>query len=554
MGDGDPERRLELALITARIAGERREAADLADNLAEASRLLDLLLGDILRLHHRRGIRERYVTRIEGLLPELPSAGPADRALLPIVVVRSNALGDWLSILDWADAVRVDPRVKPSDKASVEAAISALRNFGAPHLFGYREKYDDAWSPMNGGSSWDHLSTLAVRIEAAGLDQPISNAKLEPAAERCRCRLREGHCLMALTYGGQSAIFWCLVDDSYLNAQLPLKTLASWHAATLAHASDELDRTEFDVRIGAVLDEMWLATESLLNSVADAGARSIRFIQDFGDSLPLTALAMRHAVLAARMAAGEFHVRIVAALRDVHETALVNPSVVAVTDATEDLLLPGFEGRAFASAVEASELRQVDAADESDPQGLIGHADVVLISTHSSSLRFYTDPYFASMGASEGRHLIGVENLQMFAPDLRASLVLLNACHSGSGSARNFQHPFRTSDLVTYPALFTLNRRATISGGAWKTSDTVAYLHTQMVANALRAGHAPSYAIGVSIGRLPLLTRSQAVEMLAGIPDQTVREAAVARLAGAPERGLFSRPYVSGGIAVHGLL
>jgi tetratricopeptide (TPR) repeat protein len=552
--DCDPERHLELALVTARIASERQETGVLADNLAEASHFLDLVLGNILRLHHRRGIRKRYVARIEGLLRGLPSVGPVDQALLPIAAIRSNALGDWLSILDWADTVGVDARVDPSDRAEVASTISALRNFGAPHLYGHREKYDDAWSVMDGGSAWDKLSSLAARIEATGLNQPISNAMLKPVMKRCRRRLEEGHCLMALSYAGHSAILWSFIGDRYSNAHLPLDTLKKWKVAVLAHASAEIDRTEFDGQIVEILDEIWPEVMPLLNSVADAGVRSIRFIQDFGDSLPLTAITMRHKVLAARMAAGEFHVRIVPALHNSHEESLSNPSVVAITDVTEDLLLPDFEGCALASVVEASDFRHVDAADKADLPDLLGHADILLISTHASPLQIYTDPFFARMGAPEGRHLIGVEALQMFGPDLRASLVLLNACHSGTGSARNFHHRFRTSDLVTYPALLTLNRRATISAGAWKTSDTVAYLHTWMVADALRAGHTVPYAIGVAIGCLPQLTRSLAIEMLDGIPDPSVREAAVARLAGAPEYGLFNQPYVSGGIAVHGLL
>lgn len=553
-GDCDPEHRLELALVTARIAGERHQTCDLIENIVDACHLLDYVLQDTLRLHHRRGIRERYVPRIEGLLRALPRTGPADQILLPIATVRSNSLGDWLSILSWADTVRADARVGPSDKAAIAAAISALRDFGAPHLFGYREKYDDAWSPMNRGCAWDNLSSLAAQIELEDLELPISTANLDLVVDRCRRRLHEGHCLMALTYSGHSAILWCLIGERYLCAHLPLGMLRDWKIAVLAHAGNEISREAFDGRIIALLDEAWAAVEPLLDAVSNASAQSIRFIQDFSDSLPLTALVMRHGVLAERMAEGEFHVRIVPALYDSDERELSSPSVLAVTDATEDLLLSNFEGRMFANAVEAAALSEVDAANESELQRLLGQADIVVISTHSSPLHIYTDPYFARMGAPSGGHLIGVETLQMFAPDLTASLVLLNTCHSGSGSARNFQHRFRTSDLVTYPALLTLNRRATISAGAWRTSDTVAFLHTRMVADALRAGHKPSYAIGVAIGRLPRLTKSQAIEMLSAIPDLAVRSAAVERLARAPERGLFSQPYVSGGIAVHGLL
>jgi hypothetical protein len=70
----------------------------------------------------------------------------------------------------------------------------------------------------------------------------------------------------------------------------------------------------------------------------------------------------------------------------------------------------------------------------------------------------------------------------------------------------------------------------------------------------LGKGLPPSVAMSRAIARLPRLTRTQALVMLARVASEPDRAAAEERLGAAPDLGLFSEPYVSGGYAVHGLL
>jgi tetratricopeptide (TPR) repeat protein len=552
--DNDPERRLEFALIAARIAAERESGADLARLLNDAARHLDYALKDILRLHHRRGVRERFVPRIEGLLGAIPAEGSSEDILSSIISIRANALGDWLSILDWSVAIETNEVGGDDDRKAISSCLLRLRSFGAPHLFGYREKYDDAWNPMPGGNLWDELSAIAAPLERAGVPLPTSSMNLDAKLNLCRARLDEGHAIVAFTHVEEDVILWCLMRERYRSARIPRESFQNWRRAVLGHAAAAIDRTAFDREIRDLFDAIWAVAEPIFNDIADQELSSIRYLQDFSDSLPITGLALRHPKLAERMAKGDFQVRIVPALYAGAEAPLNHPSIVSIVSEADALLLSSCEAPCFAHAIAEASFEALSADPENAQSPAMRDADVILVSTHSSPLAFYTDAYFAKMGSPDGRHPISVERLQRFAPDMNAALVLLNACHSGAGVARNFQQIFRTSDLVTFPALFTLNRRAIVSAGAWKMSDTVSFLHSQLVADALAEGHLPAAALASSIARLPRMSRDEAITYLDRIENVSVRKQSAERLANAPLQGLFSAPYVSGGLAVHGLL
>jgi tetratricopeptide (TPR) repeat protein len=480
-----PETDLEIELVSARVSASDEDPASIGTHLSAASEHLDAMLAGVLRLHHRRGLRERYVPRIEAMMRPMPDEGSALDVLKALTTVRSNALGDWLGMLDWAQQVSCSSHVREKDKADLAAGMQKVRNFGAPHLFGFREKYDDAWQPWNSGSGWDDLSSVVAALTARGVQPPWPRTGLARLWAACEARLGEGHCLMAVTYAGEDPLLWSLIGDRYRKVPLPGPTLVSWEVARYRHALGEISRATFAAETRTMVNRLSRDIGFLLDAVADARCRSIRLFQDFADSFPITAVVLQHPRLAQAMAEGTFEVRIVEALHPSKEYGpLATPSVLAITDRNDDLLLARHEGAALAAAARASAFRVLDAGEDGDLPNLLRCVDVLLVSTHSSRLDFYTDPYFARMGTGGAGHLVGVEALQQSAPDLDLSAVVLNACHSGSGSARNFQKSFRTADAVSFPALFVLNGQAIVSATGWRTSDTVGYLHAYLVGEA----------------------------------------------------------------------
>ncbi|MDO8842711.1 MAG: CHAT domain-containing protein [Methylicorpusculum sp.] len=552
--EDQPECALELALSAAKLAGAKANTPMLIQWLQVASKRLDHLLADVLRLHHRRGLRERYIVRLERLLRSLPANGTVTDALLPVVATRGNAMGDWLAILSWAAQLRQESNFPPALTSELDNILHRIRNLGAPHLYGFWEKYDDPWSGGDFGYEWDKLSQLCARIKALGLSLPLDKANSLNQAALCQTRLNQGHCLMVTTYAGDDALLWCFIGDRYQRVAIPLQPLMHWHQAQFEYANGSRNRRAFTVAI----EELTQALSSLLDPVfvdiASAGCASIRYIEDSLRDLPLMLFALRNDELSARMAAGDFQVRLVPAMVESLRDNSTLSGVTSIIDYHEDLLLAPYEGHAFTRAAGLPLPASLPADSSGNLTSLISEHDVLIVSTHGHSLEFFTDAYFAKLGSPDGSHLINVSSLQEAAPDLPIRLAILNTCYSGSRSSRNYQKTFRTSDAVAIPNLFLLNRRAVALASTWKISDTASFIVAHLIGEGLKHGHEPSAAVARAITRLRSMTSSETIAILTYNLPESVQAKAILRVNGAPEQGMFSHPYFTAGLAIHGLL
>lgn len=549
-GTGDPEALLELELVAAKICAECGDTGAVATALAAAARAFDETLRDVLRFHHRRGLRERYLPRFDNLMAAMPEEGPAGEALEALVACRGNALGDWLALLDWSR--KTVPLVQAGEAVALEQALEGLRGEGVPHLFGFLEKYDDVWGPRNPvGHQWDRLSQIIATLD--GRSGPaLGQAGQAAMIDAVRGRLAEGHCVMAITHAGEP-LLWAFHGDRYRRTALPADTRSDWQAALLRFSQGQTGRQDFAAALDGWLDVVFPLLGPVLDDLAAGGVRSIRYLQDFGPSPPMTALAMRHPGLLERMRQGQFEVRLIAALVLSAEHPQISGCVAAIVDRDGELLLPRHEAAAFAEAAGLSLPVVIDTGATGELPELIGDAQVLLVSTHGTPIGSYTDPYFASIGG-EAPHPVSISRLQAHGDRLNLRLVLLNACYSGAGSARNFQQRFRTADAVSFPAWSLLNGRAIACASAWRTSDTAQYLFSRFTGDGLGAGLPPSGALTSAMARLHLATRDEAIAALSAIADSAERATATGRLANAPQHGAFSHPYLGGAMAIHSLL
>lgn len=542
---------IELELVSAKLSLERRDFESAISFLGAAAQRLDDGLVDVFRLHHRRGLREQYIERFEGIFRALPPRGSAASILPIIAAIRGNSLGDWLVLLEWAD-IAVIQGASAEEQSSIKDIIGRLRRFGAPHLFGYHEKYDDAWQPMNHGSAWDDLSKVAHRLVNRGVQGPFSGATLFQTVARIKGRLSSRHALATLTYAGEGAMLWILFGEQYVRVQLPSASLSKWKQAQTKFSVDELNRTAYAQELQILLDVFRPLLQSAFSELAAFSPLSVLFICDFDNSLPFIPLVLENEELANEISASRCEIRIVPALvLSQEDYEFVPQRIVAIEESSDDLLLPKHEGEVIASTAGMKLERVATAKQDKSLKEIIGTAEALIVSTHGQPLGIFTDAIFAGMNNG---HVINVATLQEEASELSLRLVILNACHSGTASGRNFQKSFRTSDAVTFPSLFLLNRQAVVSASLWRVSDTVSYIYAALIGASLERGVRPALAISSSIATIRRLTKSQAIALLEKISDPETRQSAIQRLASAPEVGLFSNPYIYGALALFGLL
>lgn len=573
-----PEVRLELELVEARVMSEAADSPAMLATLSNAVTCLDELLASLNRLHYRRGVRERYVPRFELLLRSLPDQGPVDALLAPIAAVHGGLLADWMAVLDWGAAIASDSSLPIPAKSSVLGLLRKIAQQGAPFLFGFREKYDDPWEalplvqhrrlaaqPASVNDDvrettlpllphWDRFGELAAQLVSAGAPPPFAMAAATAQAELLRSRLAEGYCITAHTFADGAAL-WVLIGHSYRRFKLDFDELTTFVATRTRYEVGEVDRNAFAAALRNVRDRLLSELIPVFDDLVASGSPGILHLQDSLNAIPMTMLAAEHNGLCEAMRAGKFEVRVVPALYPKSaEGPLQRPHIAAIRDDADDLLLARREAQVASSLMEGSRLT-IFKPDEID--GLLDdmtEADLLVVSTHGTAISRYTDPFFGSLGVKPGDHSISVNSIQSAFPWLPYRLAVLNACHAGSGSARNYQHQFRTHDVASYPALLLLNRHSVVGAAAWRTSDTASYVHIALTAKGLAEGLTPARALSRATARLRNLSKAETIDLLSLVPDLDVSAKAVQRIAAASATGMFSEPYLYSGFEIYGLV
>lgn len=359
---------------------------------------------------------------------------------------------------------------------------------------------------------------------------------------------------MVVTYAGETALLWYFIGDQYKRISIPLVSMKEWYEAQLDYAQQSMSRSGFIIALRKLISSLAPSLDTAFSDIAGAGCKSVRFIEDCFNDIPLVEFALRNSELCARMAEGEFEIRMVPAIIEPIEVEGPPLTTAAIVDHKDDLLLAPYESTAFTQAAGLAPAVLMKSDGHADLDDLMGKFDALIVSTHGHSLKFFTDAYFAHLGGPEHPHPIGVAAMQIAAPNLQLRLALINTCFSGTRSSRNFQKSFRTSDSVALPNLFLLNRKAVALAGSWKISDTACFTLTHLVGEGLKLGLEPSNAVARAIAKVRMSTRISVASILKNSLPESIHVEALKRISGAPEVSIFSSPYVTAGFTIHGLL
>lgn len=548
------EHRLELELIQARIDAEAGSLDTVPDRLVAACRLFDGQLSDRLRLHHRRGLRARYIHRFEGLLAVLPREGEVDPVLPILATIYGNLVGDWLAMLDWAEARQDDASLSSEDRTALAQAMQAVRAYGAPFLVGLQEKYDDPWSPAPLGRPWDRLGALIDTLVKNGVERPFARIGIDQSLALLKRRLAEGFCLCFPTFANDPGGFWVLHGGRYRRLDLDLKGMIEWRVARRRFEFGKSSRADFKEALDILLMQTTPVQDAL--AVLPEACPGVLLFQDYSDLLPLNAIALSHDALRGRVAAGDFAVKTIPALyAGAPEEAVQVETLTGVTEKNDGLRMTDAEIMAAAATLGTGDVRRIASDDADGLLDALAVSEMLIVSTHGVSVGRFTDPFFASLSNDETTHVINVDAIQRDFPDLGYKIVALNACHAGAAIARNYEQSFRTHDASGYPALLLLNRKSIVCAPSWTVDDVASFLQTVLMANGLAEGLKPALAFNRAIARLWDLTQTEAIALLASA-DQTLEVQAeienLSRGPGSTQR--FAHPFFCGGQTVYSLM
>lgn len=508
--DVDPELPLETELIAAKNAVVKGDMVEAVSCLNRAVKSLDAGVGLVEKLHYRRGLRERYVPRIEQLLASLAATGRAADVIPIIAATRANRMSDWLHFLEWARTLTA--KLSPEEKEELDRLVDHLAQYGSPHLFGYVEKYDDPMSAVHTPDPWRNIAEYADKASARhGVSRPFQDATSERSAETIIQRLSEGYAVLVNMVAANHKML-LLIGDRYVLCDLPQAETRTYFEALLRHRQEPHQAQALGLAVGAYQTALLRSLEPVLGELAVESCKGVIFIPDGSNLTPINLAMVGDPKIRARMAAGEFEVRTCIALYPAKRQAVTPESCLGIIESDSGLLYDRTDVEGFFKGVGATgtllENPEWNVFAES-----MASTDALVLSHHGVSVGLFRDPFFADMAGPDRKSAMSLMRLQGAAFRWPHRLAVLGTCHSGGLVNRNYQTRFSSHDLMGFPSMFLLNGRSEVLAASWAILDRFNLLFTTLFAPSLQKAH-PSLAASTALARLFELPKEELSDLV----------------------------------------
>jgi tetratricopeptide (TPR) repeat protein len=464
--DFDNDFLLEIELINARNNVFLSDSDGLKRCLFSFIQKMDITLAHTFKLHYRRGVRSRYVARFESLVACLPRNGPVTDIIPLLSFSRINQAADWLSILKWREDI--SGRISISEREKLSNLIDNLSTYGAPHLYGFREKHDNPLYEMN-DDPWDSFITFVeILDERYEIPSIYLYSSLKFVTDILNERLLECN-VMIFDFSASESKIITLYGGEYIIEDLPETEGSNFFIELNKFRFIGDNKKEFNqslINYQAAMNNCLTGTISIL----EENNQGMIFFPSKMDFLPINLLLVSNDIIRNKMMSGTFSISSCLCLHprsDIYQIKSCLGVVESVTNLNYDraeilhfMKVTGIKGEILQSPP------QNEFFDKSS------ESDSIIISQHGMSVGMFTDPVFANLsGPHADIKTLSYEILQSNSYKMKHKLVMLNACYSGALVNRNYYKRFRTHELLGYPQAFLLNRKSMVIAASWTIVD-----------------------------------------------------------------------------------
>jgi len=226
---------IEYHLVYAKTLIEAKMYTESILHLKHAVSDMDNLISTVIKLHFRRGVREKYIKRLELLILSIPSQYLDKNALYVISFTRSNQTSDWLYLLAWCDDIYSNPLITKQEKENLATKINNVASNGAPFLYGMREKYDDFYPTNFDAWRWDELALLTNElVHKYSLNEPQSKSKALNISKLMKHRLNDNS--MIISFISLNSKIMIVHKDSFEVISLDQKQISEYITEALLHS------------------------------------------------------------------------------------------------------------------------------------------------------------------------------------------------------------------------------------------------------------------------------------------------------------------------------
>lgn len=485
---------IELELVEAKTCISMEYSMEAAECLRDAVHLIDGLLASAGRLHYRRGIRERYRSRVAHLLQGLPKTGQSQSILPIIAFLKGNSSSDWLALLDWRSSLPI------SDTSSelshrFDEALRGVAAAGAPVLYGFREKYDEPWSmpwttnekthssvPLAPTIPWADLNTAVTEIcHAIGDQGPWEVASTRSRSNELLNAIGLSGRILALAFTSAAASIYLISCDRYERIDIPMRQVSELSILFAMHKVEMESAKAFRERLSIFTSNLAEQLATPLNSMCASGVDSLIILPE-PIFFPTMAVLTSHEGVRSRMEKGRLSIRTCPIVHTGKARDGQFQIVSACNVAGDNLKLDDAELANLARILSPVTTIRNTLSDSSN-QGPLFENDILHIAAHGSPISKLRDAFFTQ--ASDSRPLTNFYQLQWRATQSRSQLVFLNSCFSADTLNWNVMEAFSTSEQIGLSSMFLLNRKAAVIATAWGTFDSAAYIFAQLFYTAV---------------------------------------------------------------------
>ena len=517
------------------------------------------------RLHYRRGVREQYVRRIKHMLLCVSDSGVASEIMHILTLCCSNALLDWLSVLDWAENVQQSKTVPDSSKKQLSSKIKNLVDYGTPFLYGFREKYDDPFEQANGelaekvGEStaraldyslpWREFNDLTSQIcQENSLPSPFEGATIQNSTNLLGSKQASTAFLFSITTKDACIIIF-IIEGKYLKTEISTKSVLQFFQALYGYQRLSIDRPAFHTELYAIQKEMEPAMNKIVDAIANSSILEVIFVPDyFTEGLPILASLLVNDHIRLRIKDSRFTFRNCPALKEQLLESSSNGPGIFISNSDERLELSESEKSIVKRAFAGQTFTELDLKnDKLDfSQSPLNESFLLHMSTHSSPANKFTDPMFVSTSTDISKNSIWLESVQRESNNLQLMIVFLNGCNTGTTSNSNYFKQFFTNEKVGLSSVFLLNRKCSVIATQWNEPESISYIFSVLFYKRLCTERTADRSFILALLDLYELTKEDTIALLSEIVDEGLREQKSNLYRNSPSSFPFRNTYILG--------
>ena len=500
--------------------------------LNQAVELIEQIIDRNLRLHYRRGVREKYAIRIKRILEKMENECKGQEELLTVLVfLKVNMMAEWLSLKGFINSTEF---LSADEKANARNIIKRMEREGIPILYGYSEKYDDPfeeYGPLEDMDSinkmWNELAELLSRNDIT-VECLYESVRSQSVAKNILRSKKDTYIFIECCQ--QGAMIWFNSENIEEKVLWDRECLCEYIEKYTLFQRKEITRGEFGKVIAKNIIALKNSLQPIFNQIEMNDEVKIHFLPDYlTSSFPYVSLFIDNNLIKEKIDKNKFEVVVNPILYKENKVGKICLDIDFVEYQEDDL---SFQEAEFESLASKANVTRWQCGDWIEKK--VHDESIIHISSHGLPIERYTDPIFANIRGGEHHTSISIPDIEDVATSADYGFVCINCCYGGEFSNRNFFREFKTNELIGYNTAFMLNGKAAVLAPKWPVVDLVALFFTELLYRNLLTALAYSKAYIKTINQLYNLDIVECKDIASKVSNDEARKKVLSTLERCP--------------------